>query len=62
MIVSACESTPCGLAMDVQRQDRFWIKSRPLFAHVAARAIILIEADGPVIGLVACVPVGMSEV
>jgi phosphatidylserine decarboxylase len=31
-------------------------------AHTAARAIILIEADNPVIGLVAFVPVGMSEV
>lgn len=31
-------------------------------AHVAARAIILIQADDPVIGLVAVVPVGMVEV
>lgn len=133
VIVSACESTPYGLATDVQRQDRFWIKSQPyslqdmlandesidLFvggtvyqaflsatnyhrwhspvagtivrafvqqgtyyseadsegagavepqnsqsylAHVAARAIILIEADDPVIGLLAFVPIGMSEV
>ena len=31
-------------------------------AHVAARAVILIEADNPVIGLTAFVPVGMSEV
>jgi phosphatidylserine decarboxylase len=37
-------------------------KSQSYLAHVAARAIILIEADGPVIGLMACVPVGMSEV
>ncbi|MBV9204912.1 MAG: phosphatidylserine decarboxylase family protein, partial [Actinobacteria bacterium] len=29
VIVSACESTPYGLATDVQRQDRFWIKSQP---------------------------------
>ena len=133
VIVSACESTPYNLATDVQRQDRFWIKSQPyslqdmlagdesvdLFvggtvyqaflsatnyhrwhspvagtivrafvqqgtyyseadsegadavepqnsqsylAHVAARAIILIEADDPVIGLMAFVPIGMSEV
>lgn len=133
VIVSACESTPYGLATDVQRQDRFWIKSQPyslqdmlagdesagLFAggtvyqaflsatnyhrwhspvagtivrafvqpgtyyseadsegadaaepqnsqsylaHVAARAIILIEADEPVIGRMAFVPIGMSEV
>ena len=31
-------------------------------AHVATRAVILIEADNPVIGLTAFVPVGMSEV
>ena len=133
MIVSACESTPYGISTDVQRQDRFWIKSQPYslqdmlandesvdqfvggtvyqaflsatnyhrwhspvagtivrafvqdgtyyseadsegadaveptnsqsyLAHVAARAVILIEADDPVIGLVAFVPVGMSEV
>jgi hypothetical protein len=31
-------------------------------AHVAARAIILIEADDPVIGLMAVVLIGMSEV
>ena len=31
-------------------------------AHVAARAVILIEADHPGLGLVAFVPVGMSEV
>ena len=31
-------------------------------AHVAARAVILIEADNPVIGLTAFAPVGMSEV
>jgi phosphatidylserine decarboxylase len=133
VIVSACESTPYGIAIDVQRQDRFWIKSQPYslqdmlandesvdqfvggtvyqaflsatnyhrwhspvagtivrafvqdgtyyseadsegadaveptnsqsyLAHVAARAIILIDADDPVIGLVAFVPVGMSDV
>jgi phosphatidylserine decarboxylase len=133
VIVSACESTPYGISTDVQRQDRFWIKSQPYslqdmladdeavgqfvggtvyqaflsavdyhrwhsavagrivrafvkegsyyseadsegadavepmtsqsyLAHVATRAIILIEADDPVIGLVAFVAVGMSEV
>ncbi|HWF34900.1 MAG TPA: phosphatidylserine decarboxylase family protein [Solirubrobacteraceae bacterium] len=133
VIVSACESTPYGITTDVQRQDRFWIKSQPYsladmlvhddcvdqfvggtvyqaflsavnyhrwhspvagtvvrafvtegtyyseadaegsdaveptnsqsyLAHVAARAVILIEADDPVIGLIAFVPVGMSEV
>jgi phosphatidylserine decarboxylase len=36
--------------------------SQSYLAHVAARAIILIEADDPVIGLLAFVPVGMSEV
>lgn len=133
VIVSACESTPYGISTDVQRRDRFWIKSQPYslqdmladdesvdqfvggtvyqaflsatdyhrwhspvagtivrafvtdgtyyseadsegadavepthsqsyLAHVAARAIILIQADDPVIGLTAFVPVGMSEV
>lgn len=133
VIVSTCESTPYGIATDVQRQDHFWIKSQPYslqdmlandewvdqfvggtvyqaflsatnyhrwhspvagtivraivrdgtyyseadsegvdaveptnsrsyLAHVAARAIVLIEADDPVIGLVAFVPVGMSDV
>jgi phosphatidylserine decarboxylase len=133
VIVSACESTPYSIKTDVQRKDRFWIKSQPYsledmlahdesvdqfvggtvyqaflsatdyhrwhspvagtivrafvqegtyyseadsegadavepqnsqgyLAHVAARAIILIQADDPVIGLVAFVPVGMSEV
>ena len=36
--------------------------SQSYMAHTAARAIIVIEADNPVIGLVAFVPVGMSEV
>ena len=36
--------------------------SQSYMAHTAARAIILIEADNPVIGLVAFLPVGMSEV
>jgi phosphatidylserine decarboxylase len=133
VIVSACESTPYGLSVDVQRQDRFWIKSQPYslqemlagdeavdafvggtvyqaflsatdyhrwhspvagtivrafrvdgtyyseadsqgegaveptnsqsyLAHVATRAIILIEADNPAIGLMAVVQVGMSDV
>ena len=133
VIVSACESTPYGISIDVQRHDRFWIKSQPYsladmladdesvdqlvggtvyqaflsatnyhrwhspvagtivrafvregtyyseaesegadavepknsqsyLAHVAARAIILIQADDPVIGLMAFVPVGMAEV
>jgi phosphatidylserine decarboxylase len=133
VIVSACESTPYAISTDVERQDRFWIKSQPYsledmlahdeavdqfiggtvyqaflsatnyhrwhspvagtivrafveegtyyseadsegkdaveptnsqsyLAHVAARAIILIEADDPVIGLMAFVPVGMSDV
>jgi phosphatidylserine decarboxylase len=133
VIVSACESTPYGISTDVNRQDRFWIKSQPCslqdmladddavgqfvggtvyqaflsatnyhrwhspvagtivrafvvpgtyyseadsegtdaveptnsqsyLAHVAARAVILIKADDPVIGLVAFVPVGMVEV
>jgi phosphatidylserine decarboxylase len=29
VIVNASESTPYGIATDVQRQDRFWIKSQP---------------------------------
>jgi phosphatidylserine decarboxylase len=133
VIVSACESTPYGISTDVQRDDRFWIKSQPYsladmlanddavdefvggtvyqaflsannyhrwhspvagkivrafvkegtyyseadsegkdavepmnsqsyLAHVSARAIILIEADDPAVGLVAFVPVGMVEV
>jgi phosphatidylserine decarboxylase len=36
--------------------------SQSYLAHVAARAIILIDADDPVIGLVAFMPVGMSDV
>ncbi len=36
--------------------------SQSYLAHVAARAIIVIEADDPVIGLMAFVPVGMVEV
>jgi phosphatidylserine decarboxylase len=133
VIVSACESTPYGISTDVQRRDRFWIKSQPYsledmlagdesvdqfvggtvyqaflsatnyhrwhspvagtivrafvqggtyysepdsegadavepmnsqsyLAHVAARAIMIIEADDPVIGQLALVAVGMSDV
>jgi phosphatidylserine decarboxylase len=133
VIVSACESTPYGISVDVRLQDRFWIKSQPYsledmlagdesagqfaggtvyqaflsatdyhrwhspvagtivrafveegtyysepdsegadavepmnsqsyLAHVAARAIFIIEADDPVIGLMAFVAVGMSDV
>jgi phosphatidylserine decarboxylase len=36
--------------------------SQGYLAHVAARAIILIQADNPAIGLTAVVPVGMVEV
>lgn len=36
--------------------------SQGYLAHVAARAIILIEADNPTIGLIAVIPVGMVEV
>ena len=36
--------------------------SQSYLAHVAVRAIILIEADDPVIGLVALVAIGMGEV
>ncbi len=37
-------------------------KSQGYLAHVATRAILLIEADDPAIGLVCLMPVGMSEV
>lgn len=36
--------------------------SQGYLAHVATRAVVLIEADDPAIGLVAFVPVGMSDV
>ena len=36
--------------------------SQSYLAHVAARAVILIEADDPAIGLTAFIPVGMTEV
>ena len=36
--------------------------SQGYLAHVATRAIILIESDDPVIGLVCLMPVGMVEV
>jgi phosphatidylserine decarboxylase len=38
------------------------MNSQSYLAHVAARAVIVIEADDPVIGLMAFVAVGMSEV
>ena len=38
------------------------MNSQSYLAHVAARAVILIEADDPVIGLTAFVAAGMSEV
>jgi phosphatidylserine decarboxylase len=38
------------------------MNSQSYLAHVAARAVILIEADDPVIGLMAFVPAGMSDV
>ena len=38
------------------------MNSQSYLAHVAARAVILIEADDPGIGLMTFVPVGMSEV
>ncbi len=133
VIVNACESTPHSLKTNVQRHDRFWLKSQPYslqdmlvgdesveqfiggsvyqafldahnyhrwhspvsgtirkafvhegtyfseaesesedsdgtkrsqgyLAHVATRAIILIEADDPVIGLTCLMPIGMVEV
>ncbi len=37
-------------------------KSQGYLAHVATRAIILIEADDPAIGLLCLMPVGMVEV
>ncbi|MEZ0163180.1 phophatidylserine decarboxylase associated domain-containing protein [Kineococcus sp. LSe6-4] len=36
--------------------------SQGYMAHVAARAVVLIRADDPVLGLVAFVPVGMADV
>ena len=36
--------------------------SQSYLAHVATRAIIIIDADDPAIGLTAFVPVGMSDV
>jgi phosphatidylserine decarboxylase len=48
---------------DAEGQDAVEpMNSQSYLAHVAARAIILIEADDPVIGLVAFVAVGMLEV
>jgi phosphatidylserine decarboxylase len=37
-------------------------RSQGYLAHVATRAIILIESDDPVIGLVGLMPIGMGEV
>lgn len=37
-------------------------KSQGYLAHVAARALIFIEADDPVIGLMVVIPIGMVEV
>ncbi|MDR3637283.1 MAG: phosphatidylserine decarboxylase, partial [Isosphaeraceae bacterium] len=37
-------------------------RSQGYIAHVATRAILLIECDDPVIGLVGLMPVGMGEV
>jgi phosphatidylserine decarboxylase len=133
IIVSACESTPYKISVDVQLQSEYWVKNQPYslsdllanddsvdqfvggtiyqaflsatnyhrwhspvagtivrafvqpgtyyseaesegsdateptnsqayLAHVATRAIILIEADDPVIGLLAVVLVGMVDV
>jgi phosphatidylserine decarboxylase len=133
VITNACESVSYGITTDVQRQDRFWIKTQPYslvdmlagdesvdefvggtvyqaflsannyhrwhspvagtvvrafvqdgtyfseadsegegatepmnsqgyLAHVATRAVIVIEADEPAIGLIAVVFVGMVEV
>ncbi len=38
------------------------MNSQAYLAPVAARAVILIQADDPVLGLVAFVPIGMSDV
>jgi phosphatidylserine decarboxylase len=133
VITNVCESVAYGITTDVQRQDRFWIKTQPYslvdmlagdeavdefvggtvyqaflsannyhrwhspvsgtvvrafvedgtyfseadaegagateptnsqayLAHVATRAVILIEADEPSVGMIAVVPVGMVEV
>jgi phosphatidylserine decarboxylase len=133
VVVNVCESVAYGIATDVQRQDRFWIKTQPYslvdmlagdesvdefvggtvyqaflsannyhrwhspvtgtvvrafvqdgtyfsladaegseateptnsqsyLAHVATRAVILIDADDPAVGLIAVVLVGMVEV
>jgi phosphatidylserine decarboxylase len=133
VIVSACESTPYKISVNVQEQNEFWVKAQPYsladllandaaveefvggtiyqsflsatnyhrwhspvagtvvrafvragtyyseaesegadaieptnsqayLAHVATRAIILIQADDPVIGLLAVVSIGMLEV
>ncbi|MBV9830086.1 MAG: phosphatidylserine decarboxylase family protein, partial [Marmoricola sp.] len=33
VIVTACESTPYALRVDVQRRDRFWLKGQPYSLH-----------------------------
>ena len=38
------------------------VKSQGYLAHVATRAIILIESDEPVVGLMALILIGMAEV
>jgi len=48
----------CEAAAQAQRGEQRWECLPP----VAARAVFILEADDPVIGLVAFVPVGMSEV
>jgi phosphatidylserine decarboxylase len=133
VITNACESVSYGITTDVQRQDRFWIKTQPYslvdmlagdesvddfvggtvyqaflsannyhrwhspvagtvvrafvqdgtyfseadsegagatepmnsqgyLAHVATRAVVVMEADEPAIGLIAVVFIGMVEV
>jgi phosphatidylserine decarboxylase len=54
VIVSACEATPYALTASVRRTDRFWVKSEP--------ASWPRSSDDPALGLVAFVPIGMSDV
>ena len=57
------KSQPYSLADMLANDDSVEpMNSQSYLAHVAARAVILIEADDPVIGLMAFVAVGMSEV
>ena len=54
---------PSKTALDSEGSDAVEpANSQSYMAHTATRAIILTEADNPVIGPVAFVPVGMSEV